>query len=33
MARSFLPVRFPPVANFATAARGVAFDIWPPVLE
>ena len=23
----------PPAANFATAERGVDFDIWPPVLE
>ena len=33
IARSFLPVNFPPVANFATAARGVDFDICPPVFE
>ena len=31
--RSFFRVRLPPAANFATAARGVAFDAWPPVFE
>ena len=25
--------RLPPAANLATAPRGVAFDIWPPVFE
>ena len=33
MPRSFLRVLRPSVANFATAARGVAFDAWPPVFE
>ena len=33
MAMSFLGVRLPPAANFATAPSGVDFDICPPVLE
>ena len=32
-ARSFFAVALPPAANFATAARGVDFDAWPPVFE
>ena len=31
--RSFFAVDLPPAANFATAPRGVALDICPPVLE
>src|SRR5437667_9651855 len=31
MAKSFLAVCLPPVANFATEPRGVALDICPPV--
>ena len=33
MAMSFLRRGLPPAANFATAPRGVDFDICPPVLE
>ena len=29
----FFGVFLPPAANWAVAARGVDFDIWPPVLE
>jgi hypothetical protein len=31
--KSFFALVFPPVANFATAPSGVAFDAWPPVFE
>jgi hypothetical protein len=33
VARSFLPVVLPAVANFATAPSGVDFEDWPPVLD